>query len=308
MESEKPDGLSDVELEEFTLMVEEQAFPFEEKAIQVHEKNMELLANGIYSTWIDRSIDRLAKLLPARYAKPEESTNHIAKIDNYIYSSPRFKREDASTGFILTVRGQNLSTGFIVNLDFFRYSSQKSQLNHHKYRPKGDTDNRRTVNQGTQGVAVSANSSVEKPGSAKEESSVEEVQAGVSSPETAAAQPEVKASTESGSNTEKVTETPENDAPKQQVETTKEDTKTKARSESAVDDNAKTEKQEQEQKLKSDTEVESNSVAESESSKGKVNEQTTNNLPENNVSNEKDQAQAIDANLDSVSSQAQSQE
>ena len=134
MESEKPEGLSDVELEEFTLMVEEQAFPFEEKAIQVHEKNIELITAGVYSSWIDRSIEKLARLLPARYAKPEESTNHIVNIDNYIYSSPRFAREDASTGFI-------------GNLDFFRYASQKAQLNYHKNQTKGDIGINESVNQ-----------------------------------------------------------------------------------------------------------------------------------------------------------------
>jgi tetratricopeptide (TPR) repeat protein len=134
MESERPDGLGGVELEEFNLMVEEQAFPFEEKAIQVHEKNIELIVAGVYSSWIDRSIEKLAKLLPARYAKPEESTNHISRIDNYIYSSPRFVREDATTGYI-------------VNLDFFRYSSQKTQANYHKNPAKGDIDNQESVNQ-----------------------------------------------------------------------------------------------------------------------------------------------------------------
>lgn len=134
MESEKPEGLSDVELEEFELMVEEQAFPFEEKAIQVHEKNMELLTTGIFSNWIDRSIEKLAKLLPARYAKPEESISYIANIDNYIYSSPRFAREDATTGFI-------------TNLDFFRYASQKTPRNYHKNQTKGDIGNSASVNQ-----------------------------------------------------------------------------------------------------------------------------------------------------------------
>jgi len=115
-------------------MVEEQAFPFEEKAIQVHEKNIELITAGVYSSWIDRSIEKLAGLLPARYAKPEESTNYIANIDNYIYSSPRFVREDASTGFI-------------GNLDFFRYASQKAQVNYHKNQTKGDIGNNESVNQ-----------------------------------------------------------------------------------------------------------------------------------------------------------------
>jgi len=154
VESERPEGMSDVELEEFNLMVEEQAFPFEEKTIQVHEKNIELLANGIYSSWIDRSIEKLAKLLPARYAKPEENTSHITKIDNYIYSSPRFKREDATTGII-------------VNLDFFRYSSQKSQQNYHKNQAKGDIGNEGSVNQDTSGVASTEKPSVEAPVSQK---------------------------------------------------------------------------------------------------------------------------------------------
>ncbi|WP_455207585.1 tetratricopeptide repeat protein [Kaarinaea lacus] len=139
MESERPEELSGVELEEFNLMVEEQAFPFEEKSIQVHEKNVELLTAGIYSSWIDRSIEKLARLLPARYAKPEESINYISKIDNYFYSSPRFVREDASTGFI-------------VDLDFFRYTSQKAQHNSHKNQTKGDIDNNPSVNQDNIGV------------------------------------------------------------------------------------------------------------------------------------------------------------
>jgi tetratricopeptide (TPR) repeat protein len=139
MESERPEGLSDVELEEFDLMIEDQAFPFEEKAIQVHEKNMELLTVGVYSTWIDHSIEKLATLLPARYAKPEESINYISRIDNYIYSSPRYLREDASTGYI-------------ADLDFFRYTSQKALRNYHKNETKGDIGNHESVNQDNLGV------------------------------------------------------------------------------------------------------------------------------------------------------------
>ena len=80
MESERPDNLSDLELEQYNLVLEEQAFPFEEKAIKVHEKNMELLAVGIYNPWIDRSLEKLATLLPARYAKPEVSSEFVESI------------------------------------------------------------------------------------------------------------------------------------------------------------------------------------------------------------------------------------
>lgn len=124
--SERPDNLSGQELDEFNEMVEEQAYPFEEKAIKVHEKNVDLLKTGIYSPWIDRSIEKLAKLVPARYGKPEQSDNYITKIDTYTYSSPRYIREDTSTGYI-------------TNLVIFRYTSQNEQGIQKKSITKADT-------------------------------------------------------------------------------------------------------------------------------------------------------------------------
>ena len=81
IESERPKGLSSLELEQYELSIEEQAYPFEEKAIQTHEKNLELLSLGIYGPWIDKSIEKLAKLLPARYAKFEENSGFIEVIE-----------------------------------------------------------------------------------------------------------------------------------------------------------------------------------------------------------------------------------
>jgi len=78
--SERPDNLTELELEQYELAIDEQAYPFEEKAISVHEKNMELLDLGIYNEWIDKSIEKLALLLPARYAKPEERESYIERI------------------------------------------------------------------------------------------------------------------------------------------------------------------------------------------------------------------------------------
>lgn len=80
IESERPDNLNAEELEQYELAIEEQAFPFEEKAIQVHEKNLELLSTGIYNDWIDKSIARLAVLMPARYAKKEEASEYLESI------------------------------------------------------------------------------------------------------------------------------------------------------------------------------------------------------------------------------------
>ena len=85
--SERPDNLDSVELEQYELALEEQIYPFEEKAIDVHKKNIELLHLGVYSSWIDKSIGKLASLVPASYARAEESTGFIETIDSFRYLS-----------------------------------------------------------------------------------------------------------------------------------------------------------------------------------------------------------------------------
>ncbi|GAA5445288.1 cell division coordinator CpoB [Microbulbifer sp. NBRC 101763] len=79
-DSERPTNLNALELEEYELALEDQIYPFEEKAISVHQKNVELLGVGIYNPWIDRSIDKLAGLMPARYARAEEAGQYLQSI------------------------------------------------------------------------------------------------------------------------------------------------------------------------------------------------------------------------------------
>lgn len=69
MESERPSGLDDLALEEYELMLEEEAFPFEEKAIDVHDINAARTVDGVYDEWVKKSFERLANLMPARYRK-----------------------------------------------------------------------------------------------------------------------------------------------------------------------------------------------------------------------------------------------
>jgi tetratricopeptide (TPR) repeat protein len=88
MDSERPAGLQGAELQEYELALEDEAYPFEERAIKVHEKNMELMRTGLYNAWIDRSLGKLADLMPARYAKGEISSGFMASIDRYAYSRP----------------------------------------------------------------------------------------------------------------------------------------------------------------------------------------------------------------------------
>lgn len=69
--SERPKNLSADELEQYGLLLEEQATPFEEEAIKMHEANVVHARDGIYDDGVKSSFAALAKLLPARYGKTE---------------------------------------------------------------------------------------------------------------------------------------------------------------------------------------------------------------------------------------------
>jgi TolA-binding protein len=80
LKSERPRELDGEALEEYELMLEEQAYPFEEKAIEVHEVNVHRIPAGTYDEWVKKSLAQLAELMPARYAKKEEGETLVARI------------------------------------------------------------------------------------------------------------------------------------------------------------------------------------------------------------------------------------
>ncbi|HSC16058.1 MAG TPA: tetratricopeptide repeat protein, partial [Gammaproteobacteria bacterium] len=69
--SERPPELTAEELEQYDILLEEQAFPFEEEAIELHETNAARTTEGIYDEWVRKSFTALVELLPGRYAKAE---------------------------------------------------------------------------------------------------------------------------------------------------------------------------------------------------------------------------------------------
>ena len=77
MTSERPKNLDADAKEQYDVLLEEQAFPFEEKAIELHETNAQRTGDGVYDEWVQRSFDVLAKLKPARYAKTEISEDYV---------------------------------------------------------------------------------------------------------------------------------------------------------------------------------------------------------------------------------------
>ena len=80
MSSQRPKGLSKEELEQYNVLLEEQAFPFEEKAVELHEANARRSAQGIYDKWVRASYAALGEMRPVRYGKSELSEVSVRAI------------------------------------------------------------------------------------------------------------------------------------------------------------------------------------------------------------------------------------
>ena len=77
LESQRPKGLNEEELEEYELLLEEQAYPFEEKAIDIHLTNFKRIPKGAYSQSVKNSLKVLGDLMPFRYAKVEVADAYV---------------------------------------------------------------------------------------------------------------------------------------------------------------------------------------------------------------------------------------
>ncbi len=80
MGSERPADLDALALEEYELLLEEQIYPFEEKAIDLYKANTDRAAGGVYDEWVKKSFERLAGMMPARYAKMERSEDVVTAL------------------------------------------------------------------------------------------------------------------------------------------------------------------------------------------------------------------------------------
>jgi hypothetical protein len=81
LDSSRPGNLSPEELEQYDILLEEQAFPFEEKAIEIHEANLRRTVDGVYDEWVRKSLQQLENLMPVRYAKHENSPDFVETIN-----------------------------------------------------------------------------------------------------------------------------------------------------------------------------------------------------------------------------------
>lgn len=80
MSSQRPAGLADDALEEYELLLEDQALPMEDQAIEILEANTSRVKESAWDQWIQKSFDALGELQPGRYKKPELAEDFIDAI------------------------------------------------------------------------------------------------------------------------------------------------------------------------------------------------------------------------------------
>ena len=80
LESERPRNLSADELDQYNILLEDQAFPFEDKAIEFYETNVSRIAQGTFDAATRSSLQQLKVLFPARYARPGKVETSIAQL------------------------------------------------------------------------------------------------------------------------------------------------------------------------------------------------------------------------------------
>ncbi|WP_207062808.1 tetratricopeptide repeat protein [Motiliproteus sp. SC1-56] len=80
MNSERPRELDELALEQYDILLEEEAIPFEEKAITLHELNLDRIQEGIFTPAMAESLERLRELMPSRYDKTEVIDDVVAEI------------------------------------------------------------------------------------------------------------------------------------------------------------------------------------------------------------------------------------
>lgn len=80
MASERPRGMDELEQEEYQFLLEDQAFPLTEAAIELHQTNAARTRDALYDEWIKNSFAALAELMPGQYQKTEQMVRYVEQI------------------------------------------------------------------------------------------------------------------------------------------------------------------------------------------------------------------------------------
>ncbi len=90
--SDKPKNMDADTLEQYGLLLEEEALEFEEKAIELHQANAALAREGVFDAGVQASFESLARLVPARYGKTELSLAYSATLGLTEEAIPSYRR------------------------------------------------------------------------------------------------------------------------------------------------------------------------------------------------------------------------
>jgi TolA-binding protein len=80
MSSERPAELTELQLEQYNILIEEQAYPFEEQALDIYKINLSKIADGQFDVWIKRSLTVLEEMNPAEYKRDFKEASHAENI------------------------------------------------------------------------------------------------------------------------------------------------------------------------------------------------------------------------------------
>ncbi|WP_417538401.1 tetratricopeptide repeat protein [Marinobacter sp.] len=69
MASTPPPELNELEQMQYAMLLEEEAYPFEERAIALHSENHQGIATNGFNAWVEKSLNVLAELHPGRYQR-----------------------------------------------------------------------------------------------------------------------------------------------------------------------------------------------------------------------------------------------
>lgn len=69
LSSERPKSLSALQLEQYNILLEEQAYPFEEQAMDIYKINIQKVSQGHYDKWIERTFEVMAQMNPTEFER-----------------------------------------------------------------------------------------------------------------------------------------------------------------------------------------------------------------------------------------------
>jgi hypothetical protein len=74
--SQKPAGMSVEDQNVYAEIIEEQAKPFDDLAVDLYQANIDRAWDGKFNEWIDKSFIEIKKLLPERFNKNEVTVSY----------------------------------------------------------------------------------------------------------------------------------------------------------------------------------------------------------------------------------------